>query len=297
MTASTQTKMDPTMILQSTVAAKALSVQLLKKGKESEVLAFLAERPLHTFVMAGHIRDNGLESDFNRGTFYACRNNVGGLEGVALIGHATLLETRSEAALAALAREARSHTDTHLIMGEQEMIGRFWRYFATEGQSPRRVGHESLFELRRPNQTGEPVSDLRLATLEDIEPVMLVQDEMAFTASGTHPLTVDAIGFRLRCARRIDKKRVWVLVQDGRLIFKADIISETPEVMYLEGIYVNPQDRGRGFGTHCMSQLSRTLLQRTDSLCLFINEESRRARPFFERIGFGLRSRYDTIFL
>ena len=90
---------------------------------------------------------------------------------------------------------------------------------------------------------------------------------------------------------------MWVWIQDGRLIFKADIISDTPEVIYLEGIYVNPQDRGRGFGTRCMSQLSQTLLQDTKSLCVFVNQESHRARSFFEQLGFKLRSTYETIFL
>jgi hypothetical protein len=42
-----------------------------------EVLAFLAERPLHTVNMAGLIRANGLVSPHNRGTFHACRDEEG----------------------------------------------------------------------------------------------------------------------------------------------------------------------------------------------------------------------------
>src|SRR6266478_1756701 len=82
----------------TTIAPDSFSVRQLRAGQESEVLAFLAENPLHTVVMAGHIRDNGLESPFNRGSFHACRNREGRLAGVALMGHATLVETRSEAA-------------------------------------------------------------------------------------------------------------------------------------------------------------------------------------------------------
>lgn len=51
---------------------------LTERHDEGEVLDFLAERPVHTVVMAGLIRDNGLESPFNRGTFYACRDSEGG---------------------------------------------------------------------------------------------------------------------------------------------------------------------------------------------------------------------------
>jgi predicted GNAT family acetyltransferase len=141
------------------------------------------------------------------------------------------------------------------------------------------------------------VPNLRRATIADLKAVMLVQGEMAFAESGVNPIEVDPEGFRRRCARRIEQQRVWVWVADGRLIFKADVISDTPYVIYLEGTYINPQDRRQGFGARCMSQLARTLLTRTASLCLFVNERSEPARCFFEQIGFELRSCYETIFL
>jgi predicted GNAT family acetyltransferase len=275
----------------------ALSVHTLSNRYKQEVLAFLAERPLHTVVMAGHIRDNGLESALNRGTFHACRNGSGQLEGVALIGHATLVETRSEASLAAFARLASACPQAHLIMGEQEKIERFWRYYANVGQLPRRVCRELLLEQRWPVEARESVEGLRLATLSDLEPVMRIQAEMAQEESGINPTEVDPMGFRTRCARRIEQGRVWVWTMAGRLIFKADVISDTPQVIYLEGIHVHEDDRRKGYGARCMSQLGQTLLTRTGSLCLLVNERSLGARAFFERAGYRLRGCYDTVFL
>jgi len=279
------------------VAPDSLAVHPLTNEHELEVLAFLAERPLHTVVMAGHIRDNGIKSLFNRGSFHACRNGEGQLEGVALLGHATLIETRSEAALAAFARLAQTCPDAYMIMGEQEKVERFWRYYARVNQLPRRVCRELLFEQQWPIEAREPVRDLRLATLTDLEEVMPIQAEMALSESGINPLEADPVGFRLRCLRRIEQERVWVWVDDGRLIFKADIISDTPQVIYLEGVYVNPQERGKGYGLRCLSQLGQTLLTRAGSLCVLVNDESQSAQLFFERAGFKLRSYYDTVFL
>ena len=88
---------------------------------EREVLGFLAERPIHTVFMASLIRDNGLESPLNRGSFYGCRDSDGNLEGVALIGHATLVEARSESSLKALARVAQTCNSAHLIRGERRL--------------------------------------------------------------------------------------------------------------------------------------------------------------------------------
>src|SRR3982751_3556297 len=50
--------------------ATPLRVQAFSHGNQDEVLAFLAERPIHTVFMSGLIRDNGLISFANRGTFY-----------------------------------------------------------------------------------------------------------------------------------------------------------------------------------------------------------------------------------
>src|SRR2546423_708340 len=89
--------MDGVMARTQFLPEHEVSVTTYALGEEEreEVLAFLAERPVHTVCMAGLIRDNGLESEHNRGTFYACRSARGRLEGVALVGHATLLDART----------------------------------------------------------------------------------------------------------------------------------------------------------------------------------------------------------
>jgi hypothetical protein len=279
------------------LAAKSLRVGPLANEHEAEVLAFLAARPIHTVIIAGFIRDNGLTSPLNRGTFYACRDGEGRLQGVAVIGHHTLMEVRTEAALQTFARLAQDCPSVHLIMGEQEKIERFRSYYTGGGQLPRRFGRELLFEQRQPVEVREVVRGLRLATLDDLMHVMSVQAQMAFEESGVNPLETDALGFQERCARRIDQGRVWVLIKSGQLIFKADIMSDTPEVVYLEGVYVNPEARGKAYGLNSLSQLSRNLLERVGSICLFVNERNLEAQAFFRRAGYTVQSHYCTIFL
>jgi hypothetical protein len=65
-------------------------------GEEGEVLEFLSKRPIHTVYMAMLIRDNGLVSRHNRGAFYSYRDRAQNLVGVALIGHATIVEARTD---------------------------------------------------------------------------------------------------------------------------------------------------------------------------------------------------------
>lgn len=284
-------------IMDGETQARTPTIERLASGLEKEALAFLARRPLHTVWMAGLIRDNGVVSPLNRGVFYACRNDSGEIEGIALIGHATLFEARTSAALAIFARLARNHTRVHMLLGEQERIAQFWQYYADGGQGARVSCRELLFEIRWPVGVRNSVKGLRRATLSHLELVMLAQAEMACHESGVNPMQVDPVGFRLRCARRIEQGRVWVLVENGELIFKADIISETPEVIYLEGVYVSSHERGQGYGLRCLSQLSRNLLARVASVCLLVNEQNKDAQGFYQSAGFQCRHSYETIFL
>jgi predicted GNAT family acetyltransferase len=156
---------------------------------------------------------------------------------------------------------------------------------------------ELLFELRHAMQVREEVEGLRRATVEDLDKIAPVQASMAEDESGTNPLEVDPDGFRARCARRIEMGRVWVLEEGGRLIFKADIQSDTPEVVYLEGVWVNPSERGKGVGRQCLRQLCQDLLASTNSVCLLVNEENQRAHTFYRMCNFKMRGVYDSIFL
>lgn len=264
---------------------------------QNEVLSFLSERPVHTVCMAGFIRDNGLVSPHNRGTFYGCRNSEGRLEGVALIGHATLIEARTARAMREFGLIAQAYSYTHMIMGEQEKVEQFWNEYADEGQEMRLACRELLFELRQAMQVREKVEGLRLARLDDLDRIAPVQAAMAEFESGVNPLEVDPEGFRARCARRIEMGRVWVLEEDGRLIFKTDVQADTPDVIYLEGVWVNPTDRGRGIGRNCLRQICRDLLTRTKAVCVLVNEENVRAHTFYRMCNFKKRGVYDTIFL
>lgn len=275
----------------------SMATETLTNEHQPEILAFLAARPLHTVIMAGHIRDNGVVSKFNRGTFHGYRGLQGSLEGVALIGHATLMETRSPAALQAFAKVAQGSSEIHLIMAELEKVELFWSYYAQAGELPLSLGGEDLLELRWPVGIDPMVSGLRPATMDDLEAVMLVQAEMALERCGVNPMETDLPGFRRRCARRIELGRTWVLRDSQHLIFKVDVMADTPEAVYLEGLWVNPQERGKDYGLRCLTQVARKLLRQTGSICVLVNENNMVAHAMYRKAGFKLRGSYQSVFL
>jgi predicted GNAT family acetyltransferase len=277
--------------------ATGLTTCRLSNENQVEVLEFLRERPLQTAVMSGLIIDNGIKSTLNRGSFYACRNAAGAIQAVALIGHAIFLESRCDKALKELARLAQGLGGAHMIMGEQKMVERFWASYVESGQLRRHLGREVLLELSQAPPDLATVTELRLADSNDLSLIVPTHAAMAREESGVNPLEKDPEGFRARCRRRIEQGRTWVLIEDGELIFKADLIVDTPEVIYVEGVCVHTERRRQGIGSRCMAQLSSQLLQRARSISLLVNEQRRGALHFFQNLGFVARGSYDTVFL
>jgi predicted GNAT family acetyltransferase len=273
------------------------SVSELGRHDEPEVLDFLAARPTHTVFMMGLIHDHGLISPRNRGSFYGSRTRKGILEGVALIGHVTMIEAHTEDAIASLARAARNCRNLHLVRGEQRSTQTFWSFFADAGQQPRMACFEHLLEIKAAAPGESQIDDMRPATMETLEVVLGINAALALEEGGTNPLQTDSTGFRARTAERIERGRVWVWIHDGELVFKADVVSETPAATYLEGIYVNPDQRRKGYGLHCLNQLCAHLLQSSASVCLTVNERNRAALALYRKAGFNVHSKYETIYL
>lgn len=278
--------------------AEALNVEPLENKHQAEALSFLSKRPLHTVIMAGMIRDNGLDSPLNRGAFYACTDSRSGqLEGIALIGHATLFETRTERALEALSRVASKETNTRFLLGEQKQIKKFWKSYSEIGRDARLVSSEQLLELRSNVESCQPVEKLRRAAANELDLIVPVQAQMYLDQSGINPLDTDPQGFRRRCARRIEQGRTWVWVENNKLIFKAEVQCDTPQCVYLEGIWVNPDERGKGYGMRCLSQMVQSISAPNRSICLLAKEQNSEASNLYQRLGFNVKAVYDTLFL
>lgn len=281
----------------STTRARAAAAEPLADEQRAEALAFLAERPLHTVIMAGLMRQYGTEVPWPRGRFYACRDRRGRLEGVALVGRATVFEARTDSALAAFARQARLCPAVRMMMGEASGVESFWRHYAHAGGEPRRRTRESFYTFSRPAADGDAEGGLRRATLGDLDQIVAAHASMFKEESGVDPLAEDAEGFRRRCALRVERGKVWALIERGELIFKADVVTETPEAAYVEGVWVSPAHRLKGYGRRCWAALSRALLDGAPSFCGFVNAEDRVARAFYERVGGTLFGDYRKVYV
>lgn len=273
-------------------------VRQLTDDNTAEVQAFLSVRPVHTVVMSSFIVDNGIESDLNRGKFYGYRNAAGTLEGVALIGHTTLVEARSAEALRALAVTARtSETPIHLVMSSGDAANDFWQEMTNGLTQPRLTCTEALFDVSFPFPVRKTDRKVKNADISHLIEVAEAQAEVAFIECGVDPMLKDREGFLKRVARRIEQNRVFVVTDGDELVFKADIIAETDDVIYLEGVFVAEKYRGQGIGSECLAALTLDLLSRATHICMLSNVEFKGAHRSFEKAGYKNTDHCTTLFV
>jgi hypothetical protein len=100
----------------------------------------------------------------------------------------------------------------------------------------RRLGRQLLFDPRWPGAVSHESRQLRLATIADIEMLVPVHAEMAFEGSGCGSLQ-GRYQWVFREVRASDPTGQNVGVnREGPVIFKADVVSETLEASYVEGV-------------------------------------------------------------
>jgi GNAT superfamily N-acetyltransferase len=274
-----------------------LEIRRLIAGAEAQALGFLDQQPLKNLIMIGLIRDHGLESPSNRGTFYGCFLQDQ-LIGMALMGHCVLLSGSREtirhfAHLTCLT----DVSQVRMMLGEEGMMESFHRYLnqLSNRLTVHRTAPQLMLVLTDMEATNHRLEGLRRAYAGELDQVARMNAEGYFELNGIDPTTKDPAGFRERVLKRIEMGRVWVLNDEDGVAFKVDIVSMTDEAVYLEGILTRSDLRGTGLGSAALSALCRLLLRQHKAICLFANAENQRLLSFYNRIGFAPFASYRLV--
>lgn len=288
------------MILTNTLTRQArrpftppAAVRELVESDRATALALLAADPVRGVHLRGMIEDNGLESAAHRGRFYGYYEG-GRMTGVALLGH-YIICYGSDAAFAAFAELAAS-AKGWMIFGPQPEVESFWQQISQHGRQTKEV-HAQHWLVCEKARIPLGALQLRRANLEELEPVAAAQAEIIYSECGYDPRHNDREGFLRRVGERIRRGRTWVKMHNAEVVFKAELVSVTPEAVYMEGIWTHPAHRRQGLAKSCLSELLHRLLRKHKFVCLVVDEENTIAREVYERVGFIYANRYQVRYL
>lgn len=93
--------------------------------------------------------------------------------------------------------------------------------------------------------------------------------------------------YRARVGELIAAGRAFARIEDGRVVFKAEIGSATDEACQVQGVWVPPELRGRGLSAGGMAAVvNEALRDIAPVVSLYVNDYNAAARATYRRVGF-----------
>ncbi len=102
--------------------------------------------------------------------------------------------------------------------------------------------------------------------------------------------------YRARVAQLVSRGWSFARIEDGRVVFKAEVAAASPHACQIQGVYVAPDRRGEGLATAGMAAVVQLALRHVAPVVsLYVNAHNVAARRVYERVGFRQTATFTTI--
>lgn len=103
------------------------------------------------------------------------------------------------------------------------------------------------------------------------------------------------LSYRVYIRSLIQQGRSYAIIEDGRVVFKADIGSVTADCCQVQGVWVAPSHRGRGIAAPAMAAVIRMARERWPIVTLYVNDFNAPALATYRRTGMRQVGEFATI--
>jgi len=287
------------MSLASDPAAPA--VERLRPPHLAETLRWLQRDPvLHVYVTALTLRDSlGSPHDeawaARRDGALTALIHLGGRSG-AVLPHGDDAEGLRQLAEVARARRAALPPRIQVI-GPIAGVRAVVSALAADGLTPRLERRQVYMKLEaRDLPDVERLPELRPARPEDH--ALLFETGAALRAEELEedPRIADPLTYARRVEEECRDGYTWLWPEGAGLRFRASISAATLDAAQVSGVYAPPDRRGKGFATRALAELCRRLLERSRTVCLFVNDFNEPALTLYRRLGFRVIAPWASAF-
>ncbi len=274
-------------------------VCLLGPSDLARVRALLADDPATNVFMGDRIESTKLDPRWLGGRVYGYVDDG---ELLALCHHAANLVPVGAHPAAIEAFATRALADGRAcssIFGPEGPVLRLWGLLQDRWGPARSLRPAQPFlSITEPSRlTPDPrVRVVRLDELDILYPasVAMFTEEMGVSPEAGGPPG----GYRARVAQLITQGRVFARIDDGRVVFKAEIGAVTRAACQIQSVYVDHAHRGRGLATHGMATVvEATLRDWAPVVTLYANAENAAAHRVYEKVGFVRTNTFATVLI
>ncbi|MGY2875411.1 uncharacterized protein ACVW00_002601 [Marmoricola sp. URHA0025 HA25] len=194
-------------------------------------------------------------------------------------------------------RATRQRRLSSTIVGPRDAVELLWTDLADEWGTPREVRWDQPHLEISSAPLVKPDPAVRRTSPDEIDVlypacVAMYQEEVGVSpeADGGRNL------YRARVAQLVNRGWSFSRIEDGRVLFKAEIACATPAACQIQGVWVDPDRRGEGLCTQGMAAVVDVALREiAPTVALYVNGHNVAARTAYERVGFRQSGTFSTI--
>jgi predicted GNAT family acetyltransferase len=272
-------------------------VRVLGPADLDDVLRLLSQDPVTHVFLEHRARLTRLDPRWLGGEVWGY-DEGNGLEAICHSAANLAPGFASGRALEAFASRALAHgRKCGSIIGRHDEIESLWQFLEPEWGPARSIRpHQPFMVLDTPPAVA-PSPDVRRVRPDELDVLY-----PACVAMYTEELEVSpeagggASMYRARVNQLIAKGHAFAIIEDGRVLFKAELGSITPHACQLQSVWVTPELRGRGIGTAGVAAICGVAMAEVAPVVsLYVNQHNEAAQRAYAKVGFTTTVEFQTI--
>lgn len=275
---------------------KLLGAKPLSNKDTANVLRVLDADPIATCMIAARVQEFGLDPRAFHGEMWS-RGGPDesmcfyGANLVPLLGSVDDLRSFAD-------RACRGPRMCSSLVGRAELTLPLWEMLEADWGAARELRCEQ--PLLAASQLSDHAADpgVRLVRADELDVYLTAAVAMFIEEVGVDPRANDGgRGYRRRIAGLIAAGRAWARFEDGQVIYKAEIGSQSATVGQIQGVWVHPLYRGHGLGSAGTAAVANAVVRSGRIASLYVNSFNYPARRAYARIGLEQVATFTTVLL
>ncbi|MGW3572365.1 GNAT family N-acetyltransferase [Streptomyces sp. NPDC000941] len=265
------------------------TTRVLEPHELDEALAVLDRDPVSNAFVAARVQVAGLDPWRLGGEMWGWYTG-GRLESLCYAGANLVPICATREAVRGFAERARrAGRRCSSIVGPADTATELWSLLEPSWGPAREVrGHQPLMATTTMPAGIAPDPLVRRVHKDEMDVIMPACVAMFTEEVGVSPLAGDGgLLYQARVAELVSHGRSFARIENGRVVFKAEIGAATRHACQIQGVWVAPEYRGRGLSEPGMAAvLHYALNEVAPVVSLYVNDFNTAARAAYRRVGF-----------
>lgn len=273
-------------------------VRVLGPADLEEFLELTDRDPVVNVFAAHRARTTNLEPRWLGGEVWGRFGSDGSLRAACHVGaNLVPVEADAEDAQAFAERALTRGRTVSTLVGPQDAVRVIWDRVAGAWGRPR----DLRWDQPHLQIAGEPLVEadplVRRTTMDDAPLLYPACVAMYTEEVGVSPETGGGAElYRTRVHQLIARGWSFARIEDGEVVFKAEVAYTTPRAAQVQGVWVAPERRGQGLASAGMAAVVRQVRREVAPVVsLYVNDFNAPARAAYARVGFRRTTTFATI--